>query len=432
MQLYDVVVIGAGVAGLTAASRLKEMGITNFIVLEAQEYVGGRIKTSYEWGTPIELGAEFIHGDQTITAQIARQLSLDYISAYEDVKLVDEEGQVLGSEYKKIYYRLRDYVLRNGAHDISVATIIENNPVTDDETIKQLVSRAFADLEGTETAMLDSGVLKDIASYDKLNGIDIMLRDGYQQIIRYFDQDLPIKLQSPVSGIDYSNDTQVLIALASGERTYAKKVIVTVSLGVLKSNSITFIPSLPVNKQKAIDRLGMGETMKLILRLKDPKNVRSLFRYADGGSGSLQTITNWWASATDPKVLVGYCGGERSTATLGLPPERLVEKVLEDLGKMLGHSLEDDLEDYIISRWDDNQYILGSYSYHPIGAKMSDHEYLAGPVAGRLFWAGEATDFSGNYATVHGAILSGFRVAGEVAGALTHIDVHNFKHSAES
>lgn len=96
----------------------------------------------------------------------------------------------------------------------------------------------------------------------------------------------------------------------------------------------------------------------------------------------------------------------------------MVEKVLEDLGKMLGYSLEGDLEDYIISRWDDNPYMLGSYCYHPAGAKMSDHEYLAQPTVGRLFWAGEATDFNGNYATVHGAILSGFRVAEEVADAL--------------
>ena len=432
MKPYDVVVIGAGIAGVTAASRLREMGVTNFIVLEAQDYVGGRIKTSYQWGAPVELGAEFIHGDQTITAQIARQLNLDYISAYEDIKLVDEEGKVLGSEYKEIYYRLRDYVLQNGVHNVSVATIIKNNPVTDDKTIKQLVSRAFADLEGAEPTMLDSGILTDIASYDKLNGIDIMLRDGYQQIIRYFAQDLPIRLQSPIGRIDYSDSTQVLITLASGERILAKKVIVTVSLGVLKSKSIIFIPSLPVDKQKAIDKLGMGETMKLILRFKDPNNVSSLFRYADGESGSLQTITNWWASATDPKVLVGYCGGERAIAALNLSPERLVERVLEDLGRILGHSLDDDLEDYMISRWGDNQYVLGSYCYHPVGAKMSDHEYLAGPVADRLFWAGEATDFRGNYATVHGAILSGFRAAGEAVEALTHIDGYNFHHSTES
>ncbi len=403
---------------MAAAHQLQQFGITDFIILEAQDYVGGRIKTYEEWGRPVELGAEFMHGDHTVTADIARLLNLDYVNAYEDIKLVNAEGKVLDQEAKNEYFELIDFTISQGKYDVSVYDIIEENRGKTDLTIKQLVHMGFADLEGDDTDKLDSGALKAAINYEKHNGTNVMLRDGYQEIVRYFSKDLPISLESPVNTIEYQNEDLTKITLADGEQITAKKVIITVSLGVLKSNSINFIPSLPTEKQKAIDKLGMGHTMKLFLQFKDPHEVTDLFHYADGSNGSLQTITNWWACATDPRVLVGYCGGARSAEVLSLSEDRLIEKVIEDLGKILGKKIDNDIVDYKISRWDNNPYTLGSYSYHPVHAKMKDRELLAHPIDDIIFWAGEATSANENYATVHGAISSGYRVAEEVRSSL--------------
>jgi monoamine oxidase len=413
MQTYDVIIIGAGIAGLAAGYQLKNSGVTDFIILEAQDYVGGRIKTFLEWGQPVELGAEFIHGEHTITAEIARTLNLDYINTHEDIKLIDSAGTALTHDKKQLFFALSEYVIEHGKHGVSVYDVIEKNTLTDDLTIKQLVHMSFADLEGDDSDKLDSGALRDAFNYEKYNGDNILLKDGYQQIVDFFNQDLPISLESPVSTINYGND-DVTVMLASGEELRAKKVIITVSLGVLQNKGITFRPELPADKLTAINKLGMGHTMKLFLRFKEPHNATDLFHYADGANGSLQTISNWWASATNPYVLVGYCGGSRSGEVLGLPEDRLIQKVLEDLSIVLGKNIENDLVDYKISRWDTNLFTLGSYSYHPVDTMMKDREALASPTADTLFWAGEATNADENYATVQGAILSGYRAAAEV------------------
>lgn len=123
-------------------------------------------------------------------------------------------------------------------------------------------------------------------------------------------------------------------------------------------------------------------------------------------------------SATNKNVLVGYCGGTRTTVVLDLPEDRLIERVVEDLGKIIGEDLHDKVIGYKISRWDTNPYILGSLSYHPVSVTMKDRVALAKPIGRRLFWTGEATATNENYATVHGAIESGMRVAEEVRSSL--------------
>ncbi len=416
MHSYDVIVIGAGAAGLTAAQELSTKGIA-VLVLEAQDYIGGRIKTYHEWGRPVELGAEFIHGSNTVTAKLAGDMGLKTVSAFQDRRLVDADGNTLSHDDRQQYYRLMGYIDANGRRGTSLAELIAHNPITNDPTLRRLAEVSVGDYEAGDADSLDSGAFSEMERRSAHDGENLMLRDGYQQIVERLAEGVTVRTRSIVTAIDYSHQTYIAVALASGETLHARQVIITVSLGVLQHGDIAFVPALPPEKRAIINRLGMGNVMKLILRLRDPQDVSALFRYADGDNYSLQTITCWWASAADPRVLAGCCGGSRAAAVLALPEDRLLAKVSADLGKLSAAGEPPVVVDYKISRWDDNPFVRGAYSNHPVGVGNNERRALARPTDNRLFWAGEATNASGDYGTVNGAIVSGYRAAGEALAA---------------
>jgi monoamine oxidase len=411
-KMYDVIIIGAGMAGLAAGAKLREEGMTNTLILEAQNYIGGRVKTTFDWDAPIALGAEFIHGDKTITADIARQLGLEMVPASGKRKLANESGVVLNVSQEKQYYQILDDVSENGADGLAISQLIEDNPYSQDEVVKQLVHFTIGDYEASDTAELDSGAFSEMIEKSMQNGENSILKDSYPPIVEYLAAGLEIRTECPVKHIT-QNVESVSVELQNGGLVEAKQVIITVSLGVLKSKAISFTPKLPQEKVLAIQRLGMGNAMKLILRFNDSFDVRSLFEIADGDNETLQTITCWWASANSPHVLVGYCGGSRARNALEFSENELVEKVLSDLGSIAGQNMTKQLVSYKIARWDTNPFTLGAYTNHPVGSSSRDNKELARPT-GRIFWAGEATDSDGNYATVHGAIASGQRAAREI------------------
>lgn len=418
MQSYDVIIIGAGAAGLVAAQQIVRAGLS-VVVLEAQPYIGGRVKTYHEWGRPLELGAEFIHGGQTITARLAQGLGLTVVSAHEDRKLVDEAGKELRHANKQVYYHLMDHVYASGKQGLSVQEIIDRNPVTADPLVQRLASLSAGDYEAGDADKLDSGAFSDMYQQTRYNGDNLLLADGYQQLIEALANGLAIQLEHVVTKVDYQ-DQRVAVTLADGIVYDAPQVVITVSLGVLQAGVIEFVPALPFEKRRVITRLGMGNAMKFLLRLRNPHDVKSLFHYADGDNESAQTITCWWASGSDPRVLVGYCGGSRAAAALALPEARLLDKVVADLSAVMGKRLADEVIDYRIVRWDTNPFVRGAYSNHPVGVGLRERRDLALPTADRLFWAGEATVDTGNYATVHSAIESGYRVAEELLATRDH------------
>lgn len=413
---YDVIIIGAGVAGLAAAEKLRAGGITNVLVVDAQDYVGGRIKTWYGWGYPIEIGAEFIHGDRTVSWEYVRELGMATIRADGAVRLIDKNGHSMSAGQRQEYESIMESLASSAANGVSVAEHIASQKDTA-PIVRQLAEVSVGDYEAGDAAQLDSGSFADMLRLTKDNGENYIPVGGYQPIVKRLAKGSIIRLQAVVTEVEYSDDG-VKITLADGEVLSAKRCIVTVSLGVLKAGDIRFTPALPQSFQQAVAKLGMGNAMKLIIRFKNPNIARQLFNYADGESAALQTITNWWSSAADPHVLVGYCGGSRAAAVLSMKPSDLIAKIADDLGEIMGRNLRDDIADYKIARWDNNPFTKGAYSNHPVGVSLSDRAILAQPVANRLFFAGEATAENGNYATVHGAIETGRRAAEAVKNSL--------------
>lgn len=414
-HVHDVVIVGAGVAGLTAAHELKQTGITDVVILEAQDRIGGRVLTDTEYGNPVELGAEFVHGRRIATWKYIDFLNLPTVPVGGAPKLIDHSGKELTAKENAQYQELNDAVEAHGIPGVSVADIAQAYRGEASQRVVDLVNFGIGDYEAGDADKLDSGAFSEMCELTKHNGANHVLLHGYRQLIDYLATDQKIYSSAVVRSIDTTDPGYVEVMLDDGERFLAKRVVVTVSLGVLKSRMIQFKPALSQAKQRVIRRLGMGKAVKLLLQFKTGKLVEELFHMADGENESLQTVSCWWQSASNHKVLVGYAGGTRHDAIVSMDEKILLTKVIRDLESMAGRLIRDELVSFKLVRWDNNPFTRGAYSNHPVGVGNDERAALARPVNNRLFFAGEATVTSGNYATVHGAIESGQRTAQLIA-----------------
>jgi monoamine oxidase len=195
--------------------------------------------------------------------------------------------------------------------------------------------------------------------------------------------------------------------------------VLTLPLGVLQACSVRVEPEL-VDKRRAVQNLRMGAVIKLALVFDAP------FWWPEGREqlGFLQTPSEpfpvWWTSypVLSP-LLVGWAGGPPAEALSNLADDQIVERALDSLGRVFGlhrRRLASRLVAWCVHNWQCDPLALGAYSYVAVGGAGSQRA-LARPVAGTLFFAGEATEWSGHHATVHGAIMSGERAARELLSA---------------
>lgn len=414
-QVHDVVVIGAGMAGLSAAHELVKAGHTDVVVLEAQDYVGGRVKTTMEYGDPAELGAEFVHGKNIVTWQYLDEFGLSAIPTGGNARLIDRSGNELSAEEHEQFTRLYEEVQTNGKYGVSIAEITESLRGDASKRVVDLVNTSIGDYEASDAELLDSGAFTVASTLTQHNGGNYVMRYGYRQLVDKLSAKLRIHLSTVVQEIDMTNPHHIKVVTDEDGILYCRRVVVTVSLGVLKHGDIRFLPELPERKRHVIQRLGMGNAAKYLLHFRTGKTLERLFRVAGGENESLQTIGCWWQSASNHKLLVGYTCGSRHDAVVGMDEPTLHQRVLSDLHNIVGHDVDDNVTSTQLVRWDTNPFVRGAYSNHPVGVSNDERAILAETIGDRLFFAGEATVSSGNYATVHGAIESGQRVAAEIS-----------------
>ncbi len=206
---------------------------------------------------------------------------------------------------------------------------------------------------------------------------------------------------------------------AAGRQFRAATLIVTLPLGVLQARSVRFSPE-PLELLAEADRMAMGEAFRLTLCFTDEfwhaaaRDMSFLFtRQGD----TLTGLPTWWTTAPRSSgLLTGWAGGPR---THSLPAaELLVSQSLGELAELFRiHKTE--LEDKLLSAhyhdWQRDRYSRGAYSYAPAGALEASRRMTA-PVESTLFFAGEHTDVTGHWGTVHGALDSGLRAARQVLG----------------
>ena len=414
-----VVIIGAGVAGLAAATELHTNGFDDVVVLEARDRIGGRIWTdTIGDGFPIDLGASWIQGiDGNPITAIARENNIathrtDWGNgvfhydageparsarrAMRDFWRLAEENP--GRNFQSVYEELLTTMTFSEADrsylDYLLTTEVEN------EYAAGLSDLSYASVDGASS----------------FRGGDVVFPGGYRQIVGVLASGVAVRRGQAVTEIDHSGST-IGVTTAAGATIEADRVIVTVPLGVLKEDFIAFRPSLPVRKRSAIASLEMGVLNKAYLLFDDvfwDRDVERL-QYVSADRGQWAETISLYPYTGKPILAM------LNSATYGTQLERLsdrevVARAVAALTNMYGDVPPP--RDTRITRWRSDPWAHGSYSYVPAGSSFEEHAVLGEPVGDKVFFAGEATN--DDYpATVHGAFLSGVRAARQIAATST-------------
>lgn len=411
----SVVIVGAGVAGLAAATELHTNGFDDVVVLEARDRIGGRIWTdTIGDGFPVDLGASWIHGAEgnPITA-IARENNIA-------TRRTDWGNGVFhydaGEPARSARRAMRDFW-----------GLAEDNPERTLQSVREelLSTTTFSEadrsyLDYLLTTEVENEYAADLSdlSYPSVDGAssyrggDVVFPGGYRQIVDVLASGVAIRRGQAVTEIDHSGSA-IVLTTAAGATFEAARVIVTVSLGVLKDDFIAFHPSLPVRKRSAIARLEMGVLNKAYLLFDDVFWDRTVERlqYVSADRGQWAETISLYPYTGKPILAM------LNSARYGIQLERLSDREVVGRAVAALTNMYGDVpppRDARITRWRSDPWSHGSYSYVPAGSSFAEHAALGEPVGDKVFFAGEATN--DDYpATVHGAFLSGVRAARQIA-----------------
>ncbi len=425
-----VIVVGAGVAGLSAAKALQDAG-RDVVVLEARDRIGGRVHTPTVGGAPVDAGAMYVHG--VVGNPLAAFCdALDLEHGPQPLGLVPVFDAESGGRVDNGFFRMLEATAEfeealdelagtlpadASMHDAIAAFLDRQDELSATDrrvaafALEQLLLEIYEGGPPDRTSLrawIDS-------PYEEYAGGNHVIPGGYAQLVDALARGIDIRLNQPVVRI--AHDAAAVTVSTPTETLRGSHAIVTVPLGVLQAGTIEFDPPLPEAKRTAIGRLEMGNLEKVILRFEQRfwrRHGVMLLSIAKT-PGEFAAFVDWSGVAGAP-TLVCLHGGQSARDILDrADDEAIVQGALQALRELLGTEVPAPLATHV-TRWRSDPWTRGSYSYLPLGASVDDQRTLGEPVGERLLFAGEATEPE-RYATVHGALTSGLREARRIAGA---------------
>jgi monoamine oxidase len=439
-----VIVIGAGVAGLAAASALRAQYV-EVVVVEARERVGGRVWTV----DGIDLGAHWIHGTEgnpVTTFTRERNLSTLYVGGdstytggFAPLVLFDrngrpltadekQEGLLLVDEVRDALDALRRQIADAGGDDISIGEAVSR--VLDG---RELSSEQRASLDWHLTVMsrddwaagLDNlSLLSWDEGYEVYGYGDSVFADGMHSLVESLAEGLDVRFGHVVERIEYGMDG-VRVVTSQGT-IQGDAALVTLPLGVLKAGDVSFDPPLPDGKREAIERLGVGSLCKIVLCYEEPfwpKNQYVFGYVSERVDEEATAVVNLWKTHRTPALALVVGGAFGSNIETW--PEHEIRAFGTRVIRRLFGSAAREPSSVIVTRWSSDPYTRGAYSHLPVGATPADLEALATPVDKRLFFAGEATVRT-HWGCIHGAYVSGLREAARLTGNARILPARHF------
>jgi monoamine oxidase len=401
------IVIGAGASGMYAAYLLNNYGI-DVSVLEAASVYGGRIRPLQGFSDfTIELGAEEIHGENSTWHDIVTSLNKEFVNADDESfyfvdSLLKSETQLANDNDINALYELTDNIENYFGADKTMTQYLADNNIA--QRVSHIGNALLGNEFGTSNDRLGAtGVASSSRKWNAGNQNFMLKNAHYLQVLEEkFASILPkIQLNTQVKTINYSG-SQILLTDQNGNSYEADKIIITVPLSILQSNDITFAPALSTSKQTAINSIGMGAGMKIVLKFSTTfwaTNLGSVY-----GSGY---VPEFWATglgrSADNNTLTAFVMGEKAEYLSSLDAGA-IDIVVAELDQMYGAGVASGslIESHIMD-WSQEPFIKGAYSYPKVGTGNS-RETLAQSIDDKLFFAGEATHTEGHEGTVHGAI----------------------------
>ena len=428
----DVIVIGAGAAGLAAARELARAG-RSVLVLEARDRIGGRCWTRVEPGiaVPIEYGAEFIHGRPRVTFSLLRRFGLRALRR-NGTRWFVRRGALVVADRERLFDEIRRAMAQAGMPrpDMSFEDYLEQRLRR--RLSPEACSLARRMVEGYDAADPKRASARAIVAEWTMESNDASFRPegGYGALLGALAAELAasgvrLRLQCVVRAITWEPGHVLVEGTYLGRRfrAEARQAIVTLPLGVLKQDpeargGVRFTPPLDA-KRAALSALASGSALKVILRLRTPfwgQLERGRYRRAGFFQVPDALFPTFWTPYPAPApVLVAWAGGPRAQRLAGSDPATLVRHAAESLQALFGSAVDVDaqLQGGYVHDWQTDPFARGAYSYVQVGGDGA-RRALAEPLRDTLYFAGEATDYTGECATVAGALQSGVRAAREL------------------
>lgn len=412
----QVLIIGAGAAGLLAARELAAAG-RQVLVVEARTRVGGRVHTLKlpGFGQAIEAGAEFLHGEVPLTRALLAEAGLTWQAASGQTYLV-QNGQPQADESFFAQLPLLLEKLATLAQDMPLADFLAQKFAGPEHAQLRAMATQFAEgYDAADAQRVSAWALREEWAQD---GADDSLRPvgGYGPLLDWLAAQAQaagatLHLATPIRQITWQPG-QVKLVAATGAHYYAPQVLCTVPLGVWQQEAqqpgyLSFTPDLPAHRAAAM-RLGFGPVIKVLLEFRtafwEARLPELEFLISDA------PVPTWWSQRPDaPTQLTGWVAGPAAQRLLSTSADALLQLALESLAQLLATPLAElhaQLLGSYVRNWGAEPYAHGAYSYPTVGAPAA-RAALATPVADTLFFAGEAVYEGPAAGTVEAALVSG-------------------------
>ena len=405
---FDVVIVGAGAAGIAACHRLAAAKL-RVVALEARDRIGGRAWTvPTDIGKPVDLGCEWLHSaDINAWSDIAVALGFaldktppDWTSriAIHNGEAANEDWQRARDAFEEAYERAAKL-----PYDQPASALLPPSG-----RWNQLFDAISTWANGAE---LDFVSVKDRQNYDNTS-LNWRCYDGYGALMGAYAKGLPIRLETVVERIDHS-DRRIRLHTNRGEIS-AAAVIVTISTTLLAAEAIRFTPALPQIVEAAAG-LPCGVANKAFLALEGPtpgESYRHLIGRTDRSeTGNYQLRPHGWP------MISCYFGGPLSVRLEKEGPSAMAAFAVDELAGIFGNDIRRRLRLLASSAWGTDPFARGSYSC-ALPGHVDDRAALARPVDDRLFFAGEACS-SDQFGTAHAAFTTAVMVADRIIAALS-------------
>ncbi|HEX6083630.1 MAG TPA: NAD(P)/FAD-dependent oxidoreductase [Thermoanaerobaculia bacterium] len=412
MTTYDAIIIGAGAAGLSAARALSGAR-KRICLLEARPRVGGRIHTLHfpDLPLPIELGAEFVHGEVDTTFSIVDAAALAAAQLPDDHWWTEDGRRTRIDDFWGDIDKVRSKI---GAmkRDVSFAEFLRRRKDLTPR-LRELACNFVEGYHASHADRISAQVLRSADEEQAGENKQFRIADGQDALVDWLragidPEHCDLFLGTAAKRVQWSQGS--VTVETDAQRFRAKALLVTIPIGVWKAGAIEFDPALK-EKERAIEQLEAGHVVKIAFRFRERFWDEVNFLHSND-----RFMPTWWTSAPfRAPVLTGWAGGHAADALLAEGSEAMIDRALDSLGRAWQQprrKIDALLAGTFTHDWQADPFSRCAYSYAAVGGAGA-HDALAKPLRKTLFFAGEATS-SDQTGTVAGAIESGTRAAREL------------------